>query len=391
MDQPFQSTTPAATLNWLPLSLFLLAAFSSAAGAGDPFADVQPAAAPDVTPSQIPWWRENLLLRRELYGLVAAGAEDVDDTGNLSFRFSAGFEVQKRFATATKTFASVDYQGRLVYRDHALDLAGDPMGRDAGQWEYETHNAYAELYNLLGPPGRFNLRAGRYYLPFGLNAQTDTHGTLLQLSNDRLFGAERDWQLTAYGNASEHLDYLAGYVFGAGPDQKLDGQAGMAAGRLGLNSDYLYARGLEAGVSGAYGERVDPHAGIDGVIRTWRLGADLRKRIDTDLGPFTLTGEAAAGEDEEATVWSGLAQADWLQPGRRWGAAAQYFYFEREPVGDGHGGGIDERTSAVLTRYFRNDVGSAALHWIALALEEQIQKPEGDEDTVWMAQYYRYW
>ena len=373
-------------MNGFRTSLILLAT-SAAACAADPFAGVEPRAAA-APPAATGGWTDNLLFRKEIYLLGAAGEDDFEETDRASSRLSAGFEIQKKFSTATKTVASFDYQGRLVYRDHVLATAADPMGMDAEQWTYETHNAYAEFYNLLGDPGRFSLRAGRYYLPFGLNSQTDTHGTLLQLSNDRLFGADRDWQVTAYGTASEHLDYLAGYVFGAGPDQKLDGQAGMAVGRLGLNSDYLYARGLEAGVSGAFGERVDPHAGINGPIRTWRLGADLRKRIDTDLGPFTLTGEAAAGEDEEATVWSGLAQADWLIPNRRWGAAAQYSVFDREASGPNS---IDERASAVLTRYFRNDVGNAALHWIALGLEEQIQAPEGDGETVAMVQYYRYW
>ena len=377
-------------MNGFRTSLILLAT-TAAACAADPFAGVEPAVPePPADPARSDW-RDHLLFRKEIDLLWTAGEEDFEETDRIYSRLSAGFEIQKRFSTATKTVASVDYQGRLVYRDHVLATAADAMGMDAERWTYETHNAYAEFYNVLGDPGRFNLRAGRYYLPFGLNAQTDTHGTLLQLSNDRLFGADRDWQLTAHGSASAHLEYLAGYVFGVGPDQKLDGQAGMAVGRLGLGSDYLHGRGLEAGASGAFGERVDPHAGIEGAIRTWRLGADLRKRIDTDLGPFTLTGEAAAGEDEEATVWSGLAQADWLHPGRRWGAAGQYCYFEREPTGHGHGGGIDERASAVLTRYFRNDVGSAALHWVALGVEEQIQAPEGDEDALAMVQYYRYW
>ena len=376
-------------MNLVRTSLILLAT-TAAVFAADPFAGVEPrAVAPP--PAAAGGWADNLLFRKEIYLLWAAGEDDFEETDRAYSRLSAGFEIQKKFSTATKTVAAVNYQGRLVYRDHVLPTAADAMGMDADQWSYETHNAYAEFYNLLGEPGRFSLRAGRYYLPFGLNAQTDTHGTLLQLSNDRLFGADRDWQVTAYGNASEHLDYLAGYVFGAGPDQKLDGQAGMAVGRIGLNGDYLYARGLEAGVCGAFGERVDPHAGIDGPIRTWRLGADLRKRLDSGIGPFTLTGEAAAGEDEESTVWSGLAQADWLHPRRRWGVAAQYFYFEREPAGHGHGGGIDERAIATLTRYFRNDVGNAALHWIALGLEEQIQTPEGGEDTLAMVQYYRYW
>ena len=44
---------------------------------------------------------------------------------------------------------------------------------------------------------------------------------------------------------------------------------------------------------------------------------------------YPLTGEGAAGEDDQRAVWSGLLQADWLHPSRRWGAAAQYTYFTR--------------------------------------------------------------
>lgn len=364
---------------------------AAAACAGDPFAGVQPAAVGPAAAAPVSWWRENLLVRKEIYWAETAGADDFKKTDSVSSRVAAGFEVQQRFATPTKTVAAFDYQGRAVYRDHALDTAADPMGVDPSTWEYETHNAYVECYQLLGAPGRFNLRAGRFYLPFGLNAQTDTHGTLLQMSNDRVFGTDRDWQLTAYGNATEHLDYMAGYVFGAGPDQKFDGQAGMAVGRLGLGSAVLFEQGLEGGLSGAYGERLDPHAAGAGAVATWRAGADLRQRLDSARGPFTLAGEAAAGEDEHAPVWSGLAQADWLHPGRRWGAAAQYFHFRRTDGAAGHAGATDQRASFVLTRYFRNDVANTALHWVALALEQPIRTPEDGDDTLLTVQYYRYW
>jgi hypothetical protein len=369
----------------------VLTVTATMAFAGDPFADVKPGVPVNSVSEPESWWRENLLFRKEIYWAETVGVEDFEETDDVFSRLSAGFEIQKRFATATKTVASIDYQGRVVFRDHWVDTAADPMGMDAGTWEYETHSAYVELYNLFGAPGQFNLRAGRFYQPFGLNSQTDTHGTLLQLSNDRVFGTERDWQLTAYGNATEHLDYMAGYVLGTGSDQELDGQGGMGVGRIGLNNEYLFEHGLEGGLSGAYGERLDPHVAEADAVATWRLGADMRKRLDSAVGPFTLTGEGATGEDEDARVWSGLAQADWLNPGRRWGVALQYSYFERGPPGAEPEEDIDERASLVLTRYFRNDVGNSSLHWLAGGLEQQIQTPEGEGDTLLTVQYYRYW
>lgn len=366
---------------------WLLLAAAAATFAEDPFAGVRPDVPEGPAAPPSPAWRDNLLFRKEIYWAETAGVDDFRDTRDVDSRISAGFEVQKRFSTPTRTVAALDYQGRIVFRDHTLDTAADPMGMDSGTWEYETHNAYADFFNLAGAPGRFNLRLGRAYLPFGLNWQTDTHGTLLQLSNDRVFGTDRDWQATAYGSVTEMLDYRAGYVLGTGPDQRLDGQGGMAVGRIGLGNPSLFERGLEGGLSGAFGQRLDSHAGMDHPIPTWRAGADLRKRFDSGIGPFTLTGEGAIGEDDSAPVRSGLAQLDWLNPGRRWGAAAQYFYFESGAGGDE----TDQRAIFVLTRYFRNEVGNAALHWIALGLEQQIQTPEGDEDLLLTLQYYRYW
>jgi hypothetical protein len=371
--------------------------------AGDPFADIA-AAMPSVTnatPLSEPEWTDNLLFRKEAYFLFAAGRDNSDETHGTMSRFSAGFEVQKRFATATRTVASFDYQGRVVYRDHVLDTAADPMGREAAQWEYETHNAYVDLYNVFGEPGRFNLRGGYFYQPFGLNQQTDTHGTLLQLPNDRVFGSERDWQAAAYGTLTEDLDYTAGYLLGAGPDFDVEGQAGMGVVRVALNNDWLFRHGLEGGVGLAGGERVDEDAVMrsrsvardtqgEPVVGTWRVGADLRKRIDSGIGPFTLTAEVAAGEDENDTILSGLAQADWLHPSRRVGSAAQYQHF-RQDVGAEAEDFTDERVSGVVTYYLRNDVGNASLHWVALAVERQVRQTDGPDDTLLMVQYYRYW
>jgi hypothetical protein len=373
--------------------------------AADPFTDVTVTPLPATNAPAItqPSWGDNLLLRKEVYLLFALGAQDVNETHDAMTRASLGFEIQKRFATATRTIASFDYQGRIVYRNHSLDLLADPMARDAGAWEYETHNAYADIYNVFSEPGRFNLRVGHFYQPFGLNQQTDTHGTLLQLSNDQLFGKERDWQATLFGSLTDDLDYWVGYLLGTGENFEMAGQTGMGVARIGLNNSWLFDEGLEGGLSVAAGERVDEHAmmrshsvmkqtGGDPVIRTWRAGLDVRQRIDSEIGPFTPGIEAAIGGDEQDLLFSGLTQVDWLSPNRHWGAATQFRYFWQDAHTESGGTGLtDSRATLVLTRYFQNDVGNAALHWIALAVEQQVYQTDGPEDTRVMLQYYRYW
>ena len=369
----------------------------------DPFSGLSASATASTNSASAaaPEWADNLLFRKEAYLLFAAGRDNEDRSRDIMSRVSAGFEIQKRFATATRTVASADYQGRIVYRDRELDTSADPMGREASPWKYETHNAVADVYNVLGEPGRVNLRGGYFYQPFGLSQQTDTHGTLLQLSNDRVFGSERDWQLAAYGALNDRLDYTVGYLLGAGPDQELEGQTGLGVARLALNNDWLFRHGLEGGLSFAVGERVDEHAVMRSasvhhatrggpVVETVRVGADVRKRFDSALGPFTLAQELAAGEDEEDDILSSLTQADWLHPSRRFGAAAQVQHFWQD-VGGGGEDYTDSRVSGVLTYYLRNDVGNADLHWIALGVERQVRQTDDPEDTVVMLQYYRYW
>ena len=386
-------------ISWLCF-VFTLASVAARAE-DDPFANVQakPILAAAEEKKEIAW-TDNLLFRKELYLLFGAGYDDFDETQDVMSRVSAGFEIQKRFATATRTVAAVDYQGRVVYRDRTLDTHADPMGHGASPWEYETHNAYVDFYNVFGEPGRFNLRGGFFYQPFGLSQQTDTHATLLQLSNGFLFGEKHDWQIALYGSLTEALDYTVAYLLGAGPDHKMDGQTGMVVARLALNNDWLFKHGLEGGISFAAGERVDAHAAMRSpavhraahrgqVIETWRAGADVRKQINSSVGPFTLTAETAIGEDEDDLLAAGVTQADWLHPNRRWGTAAQYRHFWQDVGGDKDYN--DSRVVGVVTHYFRNDIGSSNLHWLALAVERNVRHTDGPEDTLVMVQYYRYW
>jgi hypothetical protein len=183
----------------------------------------------------------------------------------------------------------------------------------------------------------------------------------------------------------------------------MEGQSGMGVARIGLNNSWLFEEGLEGGLSVLAGQRVDEHAvmrshsvmwetGGDPVIRTWRTGLDVRKRIDSNIGPFTLGVESAVGGDEQDFIFSGLTQADWLSPNRLWGAGTQFRYFWQDAETHSSGNGFtDSRATLVLTRYFQNDVGNAALHWIALAVEQQVYESDGSEDTRVMIQYYRYW
>ncbi|MBI3553376.1 MAG: hypothetical protein HY077_12850 [Elusimicrobia bacterium] len=400
------------------LMLLLLFTGSPAARAAgteaDPFAGVAPSSASARAEPDKPWsfFSDNFGFRKELMSEFGAS-----DKSRSSSRQSAGFEVLKKFSSETRTFAAVDFQGRLVRRDLFSGSPNDAEGAHRPGWFFEYHNAYADLYNVLDPVltedqqsrsvGRFNARAGRFYVPFGLNLQTDTHGSLLQLSNERNFGFERDWYSGLWGALTDDLNYDAYYLNGSGYDLKNRGQSGLGAARLSLSNHFSNEHGLEGGLSYLAGERLDPEAaerspairndaGPSSRVDTARAGLDARYRHPVPTGSVAWTSELSGGRDAPDSVFTQLHQLDYLRASRRWGLAAQFRRFWQDMSRDRAlaspaPGSADSSVSAEGTWYFRNDPGNSNLHWIKLNVERRLERMQGDRPVIVTLQYYRYW
>ncbi len=389
----------------LALSLFrLLIPAAQAAQAQDPFVGVVESSPTTGRPPDS-WTRrffeDNFGFRKEIMSQFAASAR-----APASSRQSVGFETLKKFSSRTATFASLDFQGRLVRRDRFAPALNDLEGASRPGWWFEYHNAYLDLYNVLDPVlsdarraenvGRFNLRAGRFYVPFGLNLRTDTHAAILQLSNERNFGFERDWYAGLWGAVNRDLNYDACYLVGSGYDLKYRGQSGLGAARLSLADKYGYDYGLEGGLSVLDGERLSPEAarrdplvaaraGPSGVVRTQRFGIDGRYRRPLPAGLLTLSSELSGGRDVPDAVFAQLYQAEYLHASRRWGLSTQYRRFWQD------GPGADESVLGEAAWYFRNDVGGSNLDWLKINVERKLERMQARRDTIVALQYYRYW
>ncbi|MFN7921476.1 MAG: hypothetical protein U0Q16_15345 [Bryobacteraceae bacterium] len=369
------------------------------ATADDPFAGVAPTEQTASETKPQPSWvqrffQENFGFRKEIMSQF-----DTMQHEKLASRQSAGFEVLKKFSSQTRTIASFDFQGRLVRRDRYNPVLNDMEGAMRPGWAFEYHNLYLDFYNVLDPLlgenarrqnlGRFNFRVGRFYVPFGLNLQTDTHGTVLQLSNERNFGFERDWYAGFQGSLNRYLNYDAYYLTGSGYDVAYKGQSGLGALRLSLANHFSSRYGLEGGVSVLAGERLDPEAterlhSKAAPIETRRVGLDGRYRKPVSNGTLTFTSELSGGADQRISLFTQLHQAEYLHSSRRWGVAAQYRRFAQDGLG------ADASMIAEFTWYFRNDVASSNLHWIKLNVERQIERMHGPPATVIALQYYFY-
>jgi hypothetical protein len=280
----------------------------------------------------------------------------------------------------------------MVRRDGFHPVLNDMEGESWPGWAFEYHNVYLDLYNVLNPVlsdeqrgdnvGRFNLRVGRFYVPFGLNLQTDTHGTVLQLSNERNFGFERDWYTGFWGTINKHLNYDAYYLTGSGYGVKFKGQKGLGAVRLSLSNKYSSQYGLEAGLSILGGERLSHEAQTR--IETQRVGLDGRYRRAIRTGLLTFTSEVSGGRDVPDAVFTQLYQTEYLHASRRWGWATQCRRFSQDGLR------VDASIIGEITWYLRNDVGNSNLHWIKLNVERQLERTQRPPTTVIALQYYFY-
>jgi hypothetical protein len=368
---------------------------ATAAGLGgqqsDPFGDLTAAPAPPPAVQARHFWTDNLGFRKEIMSQF-----DTTEHGRPASRQSVGFELLKKFSTETSTVAAFDFQGRLVRRDGYNGAPNDMEGATRPGWAFEYHNLYLDLYNVFNPllgdeargrnAGRFNLRAGRFYVPFGLNLQTDTHGTVLQLSNDRNFGFERDWYTGFWGSINKHLNYDAYYLAGSGYDLKFKGQSGLGAVRISLSNRYSSEYGIEGGFSVLAGERLATpmQGGPAAPLETRRAGVDFRYRRSAPRGTLTFTNELSGGRDARDSVFTQLHQAEYLRASRRWGVSTQFNRFTQE------GRGADSAILAEFAWYFRNDVGNSNLHSIRLNVERRLEMAMAQPHTVVTLQYYFY-
>ncbi|HPD14260.1 MAG TPA: hypothetical protein PLE19_04890 [Planctomycetota bacterium] len=387
-------------------------------GEGDPFEDIEaPKPPPEkpAPPKPKSWtddlFGQNFTFKREI--MLQTSYSD----GELYNRHSVGFEVLKKWSTPTATVAAFNAQFRFVRRDNPIEVSNDGEGMEREGWYGEFHNFYLDLYNVFNPLmsdeakgahlGRFNFRIGRFYLPMGLNLQTDTHGTVLQLSNERNFGFERDWYAGFWGTLNPYLNYDLYYLLGSGYYPKFKGQSGMVGARVSLADSFNVDYGLQGGVALMAGERLSEMAVMrspsvamraDGdVVDTFRAGLDARYRRTVPTGWLTFTFEGTAGRDERDDVLTQLYEAEYLHRSRKVGVAAQFRRFwqdiGRDPMMPGmkRPDDVDSSVALDLTYYFRNDITQSNLHWVKLNIERQLQRQMGSPETIITLQYYRYW
>jgi len=269
-------------------------------------------------------FKENLIVKKEII-LQSAWSDEKDEISNKN---SLGFEVLKKFSSKKGDWASALVQLRFVQYAHEYMLVNTtPMPPSHVEGIYdgkiELHDAY---FKYSGPfKGQLNFRIGHFDVPFGLEENTDTHSTLVQLISMRNIGFKKDWGLSILGEFPK-FDYNFSLTRGSGVEFIDKGDNFLLSGRIGTPSTENFVIGLSV----LYGEVRDPMGIMRGMHManmtsyyfndTTRPGDDIvrRYRVGVDgtllYGPYTFKSELALGEDVNQDVINGLAEVNYLFP-----------------------------------------------------------------------------
>ena len=240
-------------------------------------------------PSLLEKWQSNLRTTYDFSNSVTFNAED-SFTKNI-----IGFDFHKIVTGKSKDIATIVFQPYLV---NFSDRDRQPFFFDDRDTEL-TWRITNINFNLLAN-GALNLRLGHFELPFGLEQNIDTNGTLRQYSFfDR--GIKTDWGLTANGVIAS-WEYELALSRGSGNDISDRDQPHIVSGRIGSASHKNRVVGFSIFSGDVLGE--------NGTTQQQRLGIDLAWYYNQ----WELLAEISAGEVDDAETALGLIEASWRNP-----------------------------------------------------------------------------
>jgi len=217
----------------------------------------------------------------------------------IALKNSIGLEYYRKFSGDYGDYLTLDLQARLTYDfDQKFKKA----------FALEIHNALLEYKIAYG----YNIRAGHFDIPFCLEPNVDTHGTVLQTFAQKNIGFKQDWGI-AFRGALEYFDYALALTLGQGMGITIKSGSYLVSGRVGSPSE----RNFQVGLSFIYGkvfESMDmstfPAPDYGMIISKKRVGVDAQYLV----GPFLLKGEIAYGKNDQNKMFGALLESDYTLP-----------------------------------------------------------------------------
>lgn len=252
---------------------------------------------------------------RMAFDLSSRYSESLRD-GNDSWAHFIGIDLHKVFSSESGDIGTLVFQ---PYLTRLSNVRNPPFFFDDGDdWELVWRIAN---FNYTGfGRGGFNIRVGHFELPFGLEQNIDTNGTLRQYTfSDRAIKV--DWGVTANGKYNG-LDYEIAVTRGSSNEFTARYDPYLLSGRVGSSAQ----RNFIVGFSWMYGDVLTAGKAVPRA----RAGIDIAYYI----GPWELLLEASGGNNDGFDTANALLESSWRTPLENLHLYLQYRQLFRETSSD---------------------------------------------------------
>ncbi|MEP2652335.1 MAG: hypothetical protein ABJH06_10105 [Paraglaciecola sp.] len=221
------------------------------------------------------------------------------ETNSNAYTYALGLDIHKVFSSNKRDIGTLTFQPYVV---KLKNVSAPPFFFDNGDdtqlnWRIANFN-----YSALSQ-GKLNIKIGHFLIPFGLELNEDTNGTLRQFTfSDR--GIQADWGVSINGVYSK-LEYEVALTQGSGNELLNTHNPYIFSGRLGTSSH----KNLVGGLSFFYGDVLTEN----GVIERKKIGVDTSFYYYQWQFLFESSFGQTAGND---TINS-FIEASWLESRER--------------------------------------------------------------------------
>ncbi|WP_426369547.1 hypothetical protein [Pseudocolwellia sp. HL-MZ7] len=218
------------------------------------------------------------------------------DKEHSTFMHAIGLDIHKVFSNDTSDIGTLLFQPYIVRinNNNNPSLTFDDGNDTEITWRMVNFN-----YTGLSQ-GQFNIRVGHFEVPFGLEYQLDTNGTLRQFTiSDR--GIKGDWGVSVNG-ILPLFEYEIAITRGSGNEIRSHGNPHIFSGRIGTLSN----KNMVAGLSWFTGDVL----GRNGVTQRQKLGIDASYYYYQ----WQFKAESSVGSTAKNDTVNALIEALWMNP-----------------------------------------------------------------------------
>jgi hypothetical protein len=238
------------------------------------------------------------------------------DKKNNAFMHTVGLDIHKVFSNSTSDIGTLVLQPYIVKLNNVNSA---PFTFDDGNDTQLTWRISNFNYTALSQ-GKFNIRVGHFEIPFGLEYQVDTNGTLRQLTySDR--GIKADWGMSING-IMPNFEYEIALTRGSGNEIKSRDNPHIFSGRVGT----LPTKNFVTGLSWFTGDVL----GRNGVTQRQKVGID----VSYYYYQWQFIAESSIGKTAQNDTVNGFGEALWRNREENLSAYIQLGYQSTEANDD---------------------------------------------------------